>query len=353
MKLVDAKAALDKVIRKARVHLYKPIQVAEILHHERMSEGIDLSKLETYRTKSRAWRDPICIRFLGRTSTSSARYQDDLFNQNAVPPEALVALGAENRARNGIVEAYVYKHLAKKHGQMSTAVDYGKNHGPSTFDLSEFIGLFWDEPGLRRSIDKIYEVIVYALFQVLVECLEVSVSVDFNEERLDLLREFEEFAFSVLSIDAETPSFKTRASFHRVGVTNAADKGLDMWANYGPAVQIKHLSLNEDLAENIVSSVSADRIIIVCKDSERATIVSLLAQIGWKARIQSIVTLSDLEAWYEKAMRGKYSDELGERLLELLNAELAAEFPSCANNDLLSFIDERGYTELNNPNWTV
>lgn len=33
-----------------------------------------LSDLTTYRTKSKKWRDVICIQFLGRTSTSSARY---------------------------------------------------------------------------------------------------------------------------------------------------------------------------------------------------------------------------------------------------------------------------------------
>ncbi|GEM_PF-7006081 len=30
MKIEEAKKSLDKVIRKARVHLYKPIQIAEI-----------------------------------------------------------------------------------------------------------------------------------------------------------------------------------------------------------------------------------------------------------------------------------------------------------------------------------
>ncbi|MCL2046024.1 MAG: HaeII family restriction endonuclease [Oscillospiraceae bacterium] len=34
-----AKAALDKIIANARVHLYKPIQIAEILHYVRMNPG--------------------------------------------------------------------------------------------------------------------------------------------------------------------------------------------------------------------------------------------------------------------------------------------------------------------------
>ena len=37
--------------------------------------------------------------FLGRTSTSSAKYQDDLFNKAAVPPSAINVLGEENRKK--------------------------------------------------------------------------------------------------------------------------------------------------------------------------------------------------------------------------------------------------------------
>lgn len=107
MELTEAKASLDNIIRKARVHLYKPIQIAEILYRDRIVKDIDLSDLETYRTKSKKWRDVICIPFLGRTSTSSAKYQDDLFNDAAVPPAAITVLGEENRNKNGIVESYI------------------------------------------------------------------------------------------------------------------------------------------------------------------------------------------------------------------------------------------------------
>ena len=82
----QAKAALDNVIKKSRVHLYKPIQVAEILYRDRVFKDINLLSLEDYRTKSKKWRDEVSIVLLGRVSTSSARFQDDLFNDNATPP---------------------------------------------------------------------------------------------------------------------------------------------------------------------------------------------------------------------------------------------------------------------------
>ena len=103
----EAKRSLDIVIEKGRVHLYKPIQVAEILYRDRVYKDINLSKLEDYRTQSKKWRDEVTIQLVGRKCTSSARFQDDLFNENATPPSVLVVLGKENRKTNGAVEAYI------------------------------------------------------------------------------------------------------------------------------------------------------------------------------------------------------------------------------------------------------
>ena len=52
MNIIEAKQALDKVIDKARVHLYKPIQIAEILYRDRIEQDITLLDLTTYRTQS-------------------------------------------------------------------------------------------------------------------------------------------------------------------------------------------------------------------------------------------------------------------------------------------------------------
>ena len=61
----EAKEALDSILKKSRVHLYKPIQIAEILYHDRVYGDIDLLNLEDYRNKSKKWRDDICIQ-IGR-----------------------------------------------------------------------------------------------------------------------------------------------------------------------------------------------------------------------------------------------------------------------------------------------
>ena len=38
MTLEKAKAALDRIIKISRVHLYKPIQIAEILHRDELTK---------------------------------------------------------------------------------------------------------------------------------------------------------------------------------------------------------------------------------------------------------------------------------------------------------------------------
>jgi len=347
----QAKEAIDSLIKKARVHLYKPIQIAEILYRDRVVGDIDLEQLETYRKVSKRWRDEICNRFLDRTSTSSAKYQDDIFSENAIPPTVLKHLGEINKANNGIVEAYIYRLFHKRMSQMSSGLGYCVQHDKSTFQLQEFLNLFWHEPGLRRSIDKIYEIVVYSLFSALVEAIGVTVEVSMNSDKQDILQEFEDFAKLVIRLSPECPSYKINAKIHRVGVTNAADRGLDMFANFGLAIQIKHLSLTEELAEGIVHTVSADRIVIVCKDSEQKLIVSLLNQIGWKSKIQSIITETNLMAWYERALRGKFSKELGHVVLANINNEIQLEFPTSDNADFLSFMHDRKYLLLKNNSW--
>lgn len=351
MTLKEAKRALDKVITKSRVHLYKPIQVAEILYRDRTISSIDLANLETYRTKSKAWRDEISRRFLGRTCTSSCKFQDNLFEDNATPPNVLVALGNENRQKNGIVEAYIYRNLEIKHTQMSTGLAYCQNATRHDFSIKKFIDLFWLEPGLKRSVDKIYEITVFALFTAIVDELEVRVTVSLDDSKLFILDEFEDFAQKILCINKEHPTYTTPARLYRVGVTNAADRGLDMWANFGPAIQIKHLALDETLAENVVSSVSADRIVIVCKTAEVGIILSLINQLGWKSRVQSIVTEDDLVKWYEHALRGRHGVTIGDKVLKTLSNEIKNEFPTSEDEGFSSFYKERGYDKLKDKFW--
>ncbi len=347
--VLAAKNALDSIIKKSRIHLYKPIQIGEILYHYRVHHDVDLDDLESYRNTSKKWRDEMSLELVGKTSTSSARYQDDLFNENALPPRMIKILALENMRTEGAVEAYIYKRFISKHNQLTEALNTCNNANKETFSVKDFIDAFWSEPGLKRSLDKVYEIIVYSLFSTLVESMDMQVEVSVESSKISILSEFQDFAKMVMCLDVSIQKTRQRARVYRVGVTNAADRGLDMYSNWGPAIQIKHLSLDVELAESIVSSVSSDRIVIVCKDAEKEVIVSLLTQIGWRSRIQSIVTENDLINWYEKALRGKHSDELGDVLLSKMRSELSKEFPSVKR--MPEIIKRRRYDSIRNQDW--
>lgn len=347
----EAKKALDAIIKKSRVHLYKPIQIGEILYHSRVFGNVDLDDVESYRNTSKKWRDEVTAVLLGRVCTSSARFQDDLFNENALPPRCIKILDEENKRTKGAVEAYIYSRFVNKHRQLSSALSMLKNATHENFSVKKFIDGFWNEPGLKRSLDKVYEIVVYALFSTLVEAMDLQVEVSVDSSKFEMLSEFSDFANKVMCIDVTMPQAKTEARVYRVGVTNAADRGLDMYSNWGPAIQIKHLSLDEELAESIVSGIASDRIVIVCKEAEKGIIISLLNQIGWKSRIQSIITETDLVAWYDKALYGKFAPELADSLLNIMREEFINEFPSI--NDVPDIIIDRHYESIKNVDWSV
>ena len=228
----EARKSLDAVIRKSRVHLYKPIQIAEILYHDRVYHDVDLNDLETYRNRSKKWRDDVSRPLLGRICTSSARFQDNLFEENAIPPQVIAVLGEENRRTQGAVEAYIYRQFNTKHDQMAEALHVCQTATPENFDVKAFIDSFWQEPGLKRSLDKIYEIVVYALFSALVEEMQLQVTVSVTKDKIGILTAFSAFARKVMCLEPTKLTHTEQAKVFRVGVTNAADRGLDMYSNF-------------------------------------------------------------------------------------------------------------------------
>lgn len=339
-----SKQALDSIVKKSRVHLYKPIQIAEILFRHRTDSRLDLTDLESYRNVSKKWRDTISMRLVGRVSTSSQKFQDNLFESNAMPPALLAELGEVNKVGNGLVEAYIYRALEKRLSSVYEVRKYIKESTAETFNLQKGIDLFEKNPGLKRSIDKMYEILVYALFTTIVRALRAQVTVEVLNEDQEILKDFEVFLQTVIGIDAKNPKLILPAALYRVGVTNAADRGLDMWSNFGVAFQVKHLSLTEEVVEGIAENITADRIVIICLDSEKGVIESLLGQVGWESRIKGILTLKDLACWYELCLGKKYRDNLGKQLLKDVEREFDAEFPS--STELAPFMKERGYDAM-------
>lgn len=340
----EAKQRLDSIINKSRVDLYKPIQIAEVLYRSRIVGDFDIKTLETFRNLSLRWRNEVTKILLGKVSTSSAQFQHNVWSENAMPPNYLFVLDAENKAANGAVENYIYRRYGERQGTVSSVISAIKEADCKTFKLENLLELFITEAGIRRSVDKAYEIVVYSLFETIVSALEAKVKVSVSENSKPILQEFSELAKVLLGIDENNLSWEQEAHIFRAGVTNAADRGLDMWANFGVAVQVKHLTLNEKLAHSIANQVESDSIVIVCKDAEAKVINTMLMQIGYGSRVRGIVKESDLVKWYEKCLRGKFSGKLAQLLLERLLNGFEAEFPF--STTLAEFLEKRNYDNL-------
>lgn len=347
-----SKQALDTVIRKSRVHLYKPIQIAEILYHHRKERGWDLNDLESYRNISKRWRDEVSQLLVGRRCTSSQKFQDNIFESNAMPPELLSKLGTLNKKNNGFIEVYIYKALQDRLSSVRDVEYYIKSSTADNFSIKKSVAFFQTTPGLRRSIDKMYEILVYALFATIVRALKAKITLEIGNSDAEILKDFEQFIKMVLGIDSKQTKLVLPAALYRVGVTNAADRGLDMWTNFGPVIQVKHLTLTTELMEDIADEITADKIVIVCLDTEKEAIESLLKQVGWSNRIQGIITLNDLDIWYNLCLSKKYRGSLGLNLLNDVQREFNAEFPS--SKGIKPFMIARGYDKIKLPlEWRV
>jgi type II restriction enzyme len=258
----EAKDRLDRIISISRVDWYKPIQIAEVLIYSRLQLDIDvdLMKKETYQNKSIGWRNEVTRELLGKISTSSARYQHDVWSETAMSPNLLTILDAENKRTQGGVERYVHLNFGKRQELVANIIAYIEQTSFDKFDLSNLFKMFTAQPGIRRSIDKVYEIVTYSLFETITVSLDTEIHIAISEEKLELLNDFYDLTSVLLGFNEGETSWKFKAHIYRVGVTNAADRGVDMWANFGPAIQVKHLTLDQKVTQDIVDQVESDHI---------------------------------------------------------------------------------------------
>ncbi len=265
-----AREALDTVIRKSRIHFYKPIQIAEILFRHRTEKGWNLSDLESYRNISKRWRDDVST-FLGtHNGTPSQKHEDNLFESNAIPTKLLAQLDAINKKGKGLVEAYIYKALETRLSSTHEVYEYIRSSTADSFSLETLISFFQKRRELRRSTGKLYEIIVYALFTTIVRALKAQITLKIGSKDKAILKDFEQFIKMVLGIDSEQRKFIFPTAPYRSGITNDTGNGLDMWANYGQTIQVKYLTLSKELAdEDAADELTTNKIIIVCLDTEK------------------------------------------------------------------------------------
>lgn len=342
----DAKTRLDKLIKKGRHCLYKPMQIAEILYRHRTKGNIDLLDLASYRRISNKWKAEISLRLLGRRPSLNSRYEDQLFDEEVIPPRILSELGRANSAPEtyGVVEVYIYDKVGGSQFLLATMAKRLESIEPTDFKLQDFIEYFEGDNRLARSVDKVYEIIVYALFDTLTKHLQATVSLSVSKEKLYILKDFEKFAKILLGVDKNNLKITEPARLFRLGVTNAADARIDMWANFGPAIQVKHITLSPTAANNIVSGVMAEKIVVVCKIAEKKVIDSVMRQLGLGGKIRGFITEKDLIEWYNLCMSEKYSTTIGKDVIRSLLKEFTIEFPLTQSEVMENFFAERKYS---------
>jgi len=253
MNLPSARAKLDHVIQLSRVEMYKPIQIAETLREFSLNKSINPSKLETYRNLSRDLRNRVTLELIGKVSTSSMRFQDDLWNASAMPPEALNALASANSKHQ--VEEYIYQHVYAKSSQMieiRKVLDQVK----TLSDIQSIFDLF-NTPGLRSSADRLFEVFALSVLQTQIEKSDFTFTLSGNSDSVKGIT-----GKKLISI-AEGQGNDLELA--KMGHTNAADAGLDIWTNFGVVVSVKNYNLDEDLFLKVLSDTPVGLLVVICE----------------------------------------------------------------------------------------
>ena len=325
MNKTQAVAKLDSVISKSRVEMYKPIQVAEVLHAARFDKSIQLNNLETYRLQSKQLRDAVTRELLGKVSTSSAKFQDDIWNETAVPPEAMNVLGALNQ-KHGAVEEYIYQNVWLKNSFLILIRD----NLDTIKNIDDIHSLFaaFNEDGMRSSGDRLFEIFVVAVLQADISSLNVKIK--FEEDKLI------SGSSSAERIIQAVQTLTHRLHFSRIGHTNAADAGLDIWSNFGAIVSVKNYKLDEQLARKVLEDTPIGQLVIAC-DSYTGEALEVLK----KESIDRSITLVTKNELMQDAKRLLGTQSSAEEFLKVFLSNFDHEFPR--NTTLEVFMQNRGY----------
>jgi len=98
--------------------------------------------------------------------------------------------------------------------------------------------------------------------------------------------------------------------------------------------------------KHIVESISAEQIVIVCKDADKPAIQAVLTQVGLGARVRGIITKADLARWYDLALGPKHAADMAIPLFKSLVAEFDDEFTLADPTAIDKLTKERGYDRL-------
>jgi hypothetical protein len=334
----EAKMRLDCIFKMHENYMCNPIQIAEILYNNRVCRNLDVYRPETYIDKSVRWRNNIASILFNLVPPLNFRNQKLIFGNEYLSAKYISTLSKFNES-NGIVEVYIYHHLFKYVNKINEVGNVLDVDSRAAFFMQEFLGAFKTNPILQNYVGKIYEIMAKAFFAVATKYINVTVTISSSDHSNQI---WDKFTEKVLGLNKQRREISAPAKLYRVGATNVNDAGLDIWANYGPCVLVKHVTLSANHIGEISDEVHADQCIIVCRDTESEAIKQLLKQIGWDRKIRGIIVEKELIKWYDLSLSPKYAATIGKELLSELHREYIVEFP--VNTKLTGLLKERKYS---------
>jgi hypothetical protein len=324
MKFNLALKHLDRVITLSRVEMYKPIQIAEILREYTKNKSFSPSDLETYRSLSRDLRNKVTLELIGKVSTSSMRYQDDIWNPSALPPEAVSTLASSNCHHE--VEEYIYQHVYAKSLQM---IEIRKvlDEIKSSEEIKSIFRLF-DTPGLRSSADRLFEVFALAILQTQIEKSNFTFTLSGDPKTIA--------GFTGKKLISIAQGEGNQLKLAKMGHTNAADAGLDIWTNFGVVVSVKNYFLSLDLLQKVLNDTPNGLLVIIC-ESTNSIVERELERVANEREVV-LITSKELLNDVELLLRDlSFSDLFIGKLISFYDKE----FPLAVT--LESFMKKRNY----------
>lgn len=319
----EALDALDNLIRISRVEMYKPIQVAEVLYRLRTGSKVTALDLDSYKNPSIHWRDSVTERVMGKRSTSSAQFQHHVWGDSAIPPKTLDVLAQINSA-DGSLEKKIYLAVLSK--QVELIEFRSKLLNLSDSEQLQNIFQIFSNPSLSTSRDRLFEIIVECVFQSLVQETKLFLSIHgFSDKGSNAL----------MALKGLVSAKQIPLKVARLGRTNAADAGIDVWTNFGVLVNIKHREIDLVLLEQILNDTPKGELLIVCKS------VSLEALDFLSESSERNVAFVTIQELWEAVDDISKTPDTWRYFKEQLQVAFDLEFPMATS--LSDFLLERKY----------
>jgi hypothetical protein len=241
----------------------------------------------------------------------------------------MTALGKAN-STSKIVEAYIYHFVAEKNRDLAAArTTLSKLR--SADELENVLEAFASSE-LTSSADRLFEILATAVFKCELNQSGYTIQVDRTPGS-----KLTTSADSLVDLVSRNP---IPLQVGRLGHTNAADGGLDIWTNFGVVVSVKRRTLTASLLEQILQDTTIGNLHIVCLDIEpRAN--SMLRKLKTQGRGISITLTDDLlnSVQHLLATPKTRTDLIG----DLINS-FDKEFPMAQT--LAHFLETRGYADV-------